>query len=592
MDDGHGSSRVSTVAAFFAQHYAPLRSPQLPCVHVGAANRHVCLPLEVCVVASKQRRAGRLTESQTTQMLRVAQEDPATRKSKIEETLADVQLTQDPVLPAFGLRVEPQMLRATARVLDAPPVTLGGGRSVAPQNGVWQLDARRYQFYRCAALGAWSVVDLTSGDGAGGGGRGGARGGARGGRGRGGGGGGGVSTGAIEAFAKALGGVLSQLGVRCPRESPRIVSLSSDRGGSQGARGRGRGRGAGAGGGSRLDAVRRALQAAMAPQGGRRVDVVLCVLPGRDAALYADIKRLGDVELGVITQCCQARHVGSPRPAYLTNLALKVHAKLGGANWAVPLELDDDTLVCGADVTHPSPGASDTAAAATPSIAALVGALDGRATQYTAVYAGQTPRVEEVEALEAMMTALLRRVVAARGDRKPLRRVLYFRDGVAESQFDMVREREVRALQRAATAVVGAALAVSAIVVQKRHHTRLFPARGRGNVPAGTVLDSVVCHPREHDFFLASHAGPLGTTRPCHYHVVYDANRLGADELQRLAFALCFGFARATRSVSLVPAVYYAHLVAYRARCYGVANGRVPALHAELTRRPERAFYM
>ncbi|KAJ0412705.1 hypothetical protein ATCC90586_002335 [Pythium insidiosum] len=327
----------------------------------------------------------------------------------------------------------------------------------------------------------------------------------------------------------------------------------------------------------------------MAPQGGRRIDLVVCVLPGQDSALYAEVKRLGDVELGVVTQCCQARHVGSPRLAYLANLALKVHAKLGGANWSVPLTLDDDTLVCGVDVTHPSPG-PDTAS--TPSIAALVGSLDGRATQYAAVFSGQTARVEEVEALEAMMTSLLAHVMGARGRRRPLRRVLYFRDGVAESQFDMVREREVRAVQRATAAVFGTACAVSAIVVQKRHHTRIFPTRGSGNVPAGTVLDSVVCHPREHDFYLASHAGPLGTTRPCHYHVVYDDNALGADELQCLAYGMCFGFARATRSVSLVPAVYYAHLVAYRARCYGVMNGRVPALHADLARRPDRAFYM
>ncbi|KAJ0410241.1 hypothetical protein P43SY_002573 [Pythium insidiosum] len=133
--------RVSTVAAFFAQQYAPLRYPQMPCVHVGAANRHVYLPLEVCVVASKQRRAGRLSEQQTTQMLRVAQENPTVRKRKIEETLVDMQYAQDPVLPAFGLRVEPQMLQATARVLDAPVVTLGRNHTVQPQNAAMVVAA-------------------------------------------------------------------------------------------------------------------------------------------------------------------------------------------------------------------------------------------------------------------------------------------------------------------------------------------------------------------------------------------------------------------------------------------------------------------
>ena len=47
------------------------------------------------------------------------------------------------------------------------------------------------------------------------------------------------------------------------------------------------------------------------------------------------------------------------------------------------------------------------------------------------------------------------------------------------------------------------------VVAQKRHNTRLFvenPGRdGEGKdgcVPAGTVVDSVICHPTEHDFFL------------------------------------------------------------------------------------------
>ena len=48
-----------------------------------------------------------------------------------------------------------------------------------------------------------------------------------------------------------------------------------------------------------------------------------------------------------------------------------------------------------------------------------------------------------------------------------------------------------------------------------------------GDVPAGTVVDTTVCHPHEHDFFLQSHAGIQGTTRPVHYHVLADENRFG-----------------------------------------------------------------
>lgn len=54
---------------------------------------------------------------------------------------------------------------------------------------------------------------------------------------------------------------------------------------------------------------------------------------------------------------------------------------------------------------------------------------------------------------------------------------------------------------------------ITFLVVQKRHHTRLFASDlrdtvGRSkNVPPGTVVDSVLAHPTEMDYFLVSHQG-------------------------------------------------------------------------------------
>ncbi|XP_012844541.1 PREDICTED: protein argonaute MEL1-like [Erythranthe guttata] len=109
-----------------------------------------------------------------------------------------------------------------------------------------------------------------------------------------------------------------------------------------------------------------------------------------------------------------------------------------------------------------------------------------------------------------------------------------------------------------------------------RHHIRLFPADHKsrsttdksGNILPGTVVDTKICHPNEFDFYLCSHAGIQGTSRPAHYHVLYDENRLSADALQILTNNLCYTYARCTRSVSIVPPAYYAHLAAFRARYY------------------------
>ena len=78
------------------------------------------------------------------------------------------------------------------------------------------------------------------------------------------------------------------------------------------------------------------------------------------------------------------------------------------------------------------------------------------------------------------------------------------------------------------------------IVVGKRHHVRFFPRTPEeagqgdksGNVPAGTVVDSDITNPAEFDFYLQSHGGLLGTSRPAHYNVLLDENEFRYVSLQ------------------------------------------------------------
>lgn len=129
---------------------------------------------------------------------------------------------------------------------------------------------------------------------------------------------------------------------------------------------------------------------------------------------------------------------------------------------------------------------------------------------------------------------------------------------------------------------------ITFIVVGKRHHVRFFPAKPKetdrsGNCPAGTVVDRDVAHPTEFDFYLQSHTGLLGTSRPAHYNVLLDENNFtcvfyvndllwliscSPDDLQQLSFALCHVYARTTRSVSIPAPVYceyiYCILINYK----------------------------
>lgn len=99
----------------------------------------------------------------------------------------------------------------------------------------------------------------------------------------------------------------------------------------------------------------------------------------------------------------------------------------------------------------------------------------------------------------------------------------------------------------------------------------MYPSRQEegdrsGNCRAGTVIDSEIVHPFFSDFYLMSHGGLLGTSRPTHYTVLLDEAKLGPDQLQATTYYLAYIYARSTRSVSIASPAYYAHHVCERAR--------------------------
>ncbi|CAB4481811.1 unnamed protein product [Rhizophagus irregularis] len=199
-------------------------------------------------------------------------------------------------------------------------------------------------------------------------------------------------------------------------------------------------------------------------------------------------------------------------------------------------------LILCADVSHPPPGETDK-----PSYAALCGSMDARASRYAASIRVQTGRYEIIVDMANMVKELLKTFYQTCG-RKP-ERILFYRDGISEGQFENVLRSEFNAIRAACQALDA-----------KQNTDR------SGNCLPGTVVDKNITHPFEFDFYLLSHAGLLGTSRPAHYHVLYDENGFDANRLQTLSYNLCYIFVRCTRAVSLVPPVYYAHLVTTRAK--------------------------
>lgn len=191
--------------------------------------------------------------------------------------------------------------------------------------------------------------------------------------------------------------------------------------------------------------------------------------------------------------------------------------------------------------------------------------------------------IETILDLKDMVTERIKAWRTAHNNTLP-RKLIIYRDGVSESQFAMVREQEVPAIEAAITDLYEDLYGhndvprpkVLVLCTIKRHHTRFFPVENspvsvrddNGNPQPGCLVDSVVTLPNYPNFYLQSHAAIVGTARPTYYVVLHDSGQMPIGDIQRMTFILCYLFGRSVSSVGLVPAAYYADLVCNRARCY------------------------
>ncbi|CAF1211608.1 unnamed protein product [Adineta ricciae] len=304
--------------------------------------------------------------------------------------------------------------------------------------------------------------------------------------------------------------------------------------------------------------------------------------------VYNSIKKQCELErgFGVVSQMLCAvtvvgRHGRNPGKidySKFNNILLKINTKLNGINHVleVPPVIErfftrgHRIMYVGADLSHPAPGAT-----MQPSVVAVVASADDIPNRYfKEVYQQFRPPQtrgesrEHIVSLKQIMKSLISQYAKHRGF--PPSAIVFYRDGISESEFDSVFDKELTSIREACVELSPAYRPyLTYIVVSKRHHTKLFPSKSDKNVPAGTVVDSPdITNSTKYDFYLCSHHGALGTSRPTHYYVLYDDNKLKPDEVQMLTYALCYTFARCTRSVSIPAPVKYADLLAIRATLY------------------------
>lgn len=216
--------------------------------------------------------------------------------------------------------------------------------------------------------------------------------------------------------------------------------------------------------------------------------------------------------------------------------------------------------------THPGVGSLKHV----PSIAAMVANIDPHFAQWPAsLRENPRPRIlesdtttikqykksimEKITNLDDMLKERLDRFRHFRNNLPS--RIIFYRDGLSESQFEMCVKEELPQLNSALAAMYTAQdkplpeiLVVCAV---KRHHTRFYPGPATDQqilyakpvknnqappprihpVPGATIFQGVT-NGKWQDFFLFSQVPLLGTTRPTHYVVLHSTLRTNTTILE------------------------------------------------------------
>ncbi|WJZ81179.1 hypothetical protein VitviT2T_001033 [Vitis vinifera] len=531
--------KILRLVNYFKDHYSyDIQFRNLPCLQI-TSSKPCYLPMELCMICEGQKFLGKLSDDQTARILKMGCQRPRERKAIIDGVMRGaVGPTSGSQEREFKLDVSREMTRLNGRVLEPPKLKLGDGghvRDLIPSRHDRQWNLLDSHVFEGTHIERWALISF---------------------------GGTPDQKSNIPRFIIQLSQRCEQLGILLNKNtimSPQFepiqvlnnVSLLE----------------------SKLKKIHRTAL--------NNLQLLMCIMERKHKG-YADLKRIAETSIGVVSQCCLYQNLGKLSSQFLANLALKINAKVGGCTVAlynslpsqIPrlLRPDEPVIFMGADVTHPHP-LDDFS----PSIAAVVGSMNWpSANKYVSRMRSQTHRQEIIQDLGAMVGEILDDFYQ-QVSQLP-KRIIFFRDGVSETQFYKVLQEELQAIRVACSRFPSYRPPITFAVVQKRHHTRLFPNESNpssignqfsdDNIPPGTVVDAVITHPREFDFYLCSHWGVKGTSRPTHYHVLWDDNHFTSDELQKLVYNLCYTFVRCTKPVSLVPPAYYAHLAAYRGRLY------------------------
>ena len=378
-------------------------------------------------------------------MIKVTAVRPDQRQRNIKKNL----LERQPALKnghakAFGISVQDNFEEVDGRILDAPNLAYQNGSVVHSKsiNGKWQV---RSPFTNAVPLKRWAILDLCN-----------------------------TPQNIMETFYNDIVKEAKKMGMDA--ENPRIKKVARNENDEK----------------------------IFGDLCDMKPSIIMVIQWDKSSDARTRLKQIGDTVKNVPTSFVIKKNVssfrngktGPPSPATIHNIVLKLNSKLGGKNqvlappsreYLAPV-FTKPVMFVGADVTHPAPDQMGLK----PSIAAVVSSFDPAVSLYNVQIRIQYEQsnknvVEQIMDMENVMRALLRQFNEKSGGHQP-QRIIFYRDGVSEGQFQMVLNKEIAAMQRACKKLnPNYEPGITYFVAQKRHSTRFFPT-DKNQLRNGNIL--------------------------------------------------------------------------------------------------------
>ncbi|KAI1701722.1 piwi domain-containing protein [Ditylenchus destructor] len=269
--------------------------------------------------------------------------------------------------------------------------------------------------------------------------------------------------------------------------------------------------------------------------------------------------------------------------AIMKSLVLKLNSKLGGLNNKIldcheweKFTTSPPTLIIGVDTILAARNDDML------SVVGVTGSIDETYARYSSgfcIFGSDEKNVPELVLMELIIKAI---DAYAKHNNSAPKHIILLRGGLSESIYDPIAKVEFGVLGEACRRFEEHyseeflqnrfAPTLTYLIVSRNHSTRFkmetIPRGDRynGNVPAGTVVDTIIAG--QNDYYMCSHNGLLGTSRPAYYEIMYDTWELTGDNFQSFMYSLCHLVGRSRLPVSIPAPLYYADLLCKRVCTY------------------------